>query len=794
MRFFLKAIFLAGVLASAPACLKFKTFGNASGYGGGDPLLSLLRSKTEQMRLVLQNLPTDVLFRLENNVCPSGVSTRYCQAIANLSEPEVIFLRSHLLASSDALDALLLRDNEHLFELVSHSLVDEQGQELNAQTEYGPGGAIQIRDDRLEQISAQELIVLLAQRAFNKVKPNSAFSSNGYPLSQDYVHNYTYYSLFLGKDYSRLLGIGWLLQVYRQLNDCPELTSPQSHSWVFYGSERSLEEQVGGTDVATCARAWEIGSATLGPKFEGAGRGLYQANFSLAIDRTLAGTEMDSAVVAIDVFDSLTNSVIASRVVKHSEFENLQYKKFGLYFDLQANHSKLSFRVRRISAALRVFYLGTLLEGVLGGFAVYPNHIDSTVGGYGSEFGGVSLSNERAMEWNVVETSSLFSASSESFQGAAKLAVFVSFDSSAEFLNGEVLRIRTAYDASQSDTRIVRIDEFSGKNEILTVLLPLRGSVTQFELSYLNEEGRGDSVKVRLHAIAVIPDTSTWSQSDTGSGLWDFRFSVTSSNWMYFTANVANGTYCRYVDSAEFRFVREKEPADPSVVQRNQLPFLYDGGLCDTTHPGKAFRKRLNDLQVGYFRDLGQGQYCETYALHLDPALDLNDEFADPFTASLPLLRFPRGIANTGRCQEYPAFGSANHCQTIPNEQSVLCGPSSEFVDVLSGGTIPAGCFTMYNSPPSGGGIGSLYYGRYYRFCGKIGHEYSWMQNWFAVYTPLQLPEEHYCTEIPDHNSPLYGRYFLCTANANAQLRYRLALAGGRTYWFEPFYVPRRNP
>ncbi|MEZ4751617.1 MAG: hypothetical protein R3B54_13640 [Bdellovibrionota bacterium] len=88
-----------------------------------------------------------------------------------------------------------------------------------------------MNEEAIAKLIPAEVTVALGQRAFNKVLPDTAFSSNGELLPRDYIRDYETYPLgFEGKRLSYLLGVGWLALVSYVQGDCIELTSPLSRS------------------------------------------------------------------------------------------------------------------------------------------------------------------------------------------------------------------------------------------------------------------------------------------------------------------------------------------------------------------------------------------------------------------------------------------------------------------------------------------------------------------------------------------------------------------------------------
>ncbi|MEZ4751618.1 MAG: hypothetical protein R3B54_13645 [Bdellovibrionota bacterium] len=105
--FVLKLALLLAVVLSTNGCFKFKTLGNATGYGGGHPILAILKAKAEILKRAAERIrdgeDRNILFVLQNNSCPAWLRNNYCADLLNLSEDQRAYLRSHFIASADRL-------------------------------------------------------------------------------------------------------------------------------------------------------------------------------------------------------------------------------------------------------------------------------------------------------------------------------------------------------------------------------------------------------------------------------------------------------------------------------------------------------------------------------------------------------------------------------------------------------------------------------------------------------------------------------------------------------------------
>ncbi|MEZ4749265.1 MAG: hypothetical protein R3B54_01175 [Bdellovibrionota bacterium] len=697
---FHKLILFIAVL-SLSGCFNLKLFGNATGYGGGHPLLALMKAKVEKMRRVAMQtkigVGNDLLFVLKNGRCPTSMESSYCAAIENLSEDQRIYLRSIFLASLDEIDSFLSRDTEFLFEIGALDLYDEHQERLIVAADYGPAGPLKIDDRGVPTLKARELVVLLGQRTFNKIRPQSPFSSNGYLLPTDYIRNYNSYPFFSeGHDLSRLLGLGWMLLLDYQENDCDELVSPLQQASVHYGSDRELGEYVGGGLDEGCSLAWRVGTSVGGPQLSGLARGLHKATFAVAVDALKTAGDADQTVAVIEVVDTQSSQVIGANALHWSDFNSSIFHHFELLFE-NSDDAVLDFRIRSAAPSVGVRYLGTLVEGVLGGQVFYPGWENTHLTGsyatldpntnfaidtpylrwdvYGQGFVNTSGSSPEVEQYKNFTSQPIRTLQA----GTNRLVFFISYSSSSGALSGPFTSFVIRNGVSSNLNVLVSFDEFSGPGVIHPVVVEYEHP--QGAVAYIDMYRVGPSVagaQFRFHGIAIVPDPSQYPQGDTGVGEYDFALRTDNvveqgAVKSYYTADADAGSYCRYLEPAEFHFVRNKHAEnsvtgymdDPSIVQRTAtMPYLFHGGLCPLTNPGAYFSRPKGPyfFHLKYLRDQGDGTYCESFALHIDPDIDLTQELADPTVLDLPYLNRVRGLSNAGRCAEYPEPVTPQFC------------------------------------------------------------------------------------------------------------------------------------
>ncbi|MEZ4751616.1 MAG: hypothetical protein R3B54_13635 [Bdellovibrionota bacterium] len=535
---------------------------------------------------------------------------------------------------------------------------------------------------------------------------------------------------------------------------------------------------------------------------------MHKAVFSLHVDSLLQTGQEDSDMALIDVFDRLSGKVKVQRRLRHSDFKSADFELFEMYFE-NAETSELDFRVTRLNDSHELSYLGTLVEGVIGGQVFYPGLESGFQNGQVSESG-------LELEWPGTVLGDLFSIGTRTLhEGPAKAIFFVSYTSEIENLTGPFLSIEPG--AGLGAGKQINFEDLAGPGVISAIEVPFEtpapGSGYLDRRFFVNYEDRDYSmhVSIVLHRVAIVSDLSRFNQADTGSGVYHFSYEMGATHMTgnnsrtYYEANVPLGSYCRYLSPLEFNFLTGKKVTwylgsseDPTVSHRTTtLPYLYHGGLCQTPlRPGALFKQStLTNQRFNYYRVQEDQNYCRTHALAIDPQVDLRNELWEPSLQFIPEVR-PRHSTYSGRCDDFPEAETPQTCAPVPSQfpgsspVAEVCGASERgFFEVQNSRDFGSAiqCLSLFTPNPNGGAESVLLNDATLRFCHAAG-SYSWHQTWEDVDEPLRLPEGHFCTEFLGYAPQVRERFYLCTPDG-AHIRYlkEYSTIG------EPFQVPFRD-